>query len=143
MLTVPGKIKFNDPVILNPRTKALANAAATILFTVPVANNEWVGGTVIGFAAVANGTEVLCESHQFNYAAVNKAGVLTMTVTESGTATANTSAATPTATPSLVDEGSGSGIMDVKILVSSTLATPTTIQYQYVVFPMRGTVTFV
>ena len=81
-------------------------------------------------------------SHRFHRRVLALAGVLTMTVTESGTATANTSASTPAATPTVADEGSSSGILDVKITVASTLATPTTIQYQYVVFPMRGTVTF-
>lgn len=138
MVTFPGNIKFLGRVTLAPVTKQLANATATILFTVTVANNAWVGGTVIGFASSANGTEVLCESHQVNYAATNKAGTLSLTLTESGTATANSSASTPTATASLVDEGSGSGIMDFKILVSSTIATPTTIQYDYVVIPLRG-----
>lgn len=139
--TVPGNQRFLDRVTFRPVTRPVVNATANILFTVAVANIAMIGGQVLGTVSVANATEVQTQSFVATFAAVNKAGTLTMQANTVATGTVNT-AGTFVVTLAVADQGGGSGVMQFTANVASGLATPTTIQIEYIVVPHKGTVVY-
>lgn len=139
MLTVPGKIRFQDPVIFNPRVKTLTDAAID-LFTLTLADGDIVGGMMMGLVRVNDGTDRQGNMVLTTWAAVRKANTVTATHTYvAGNQALANSAGTFTMTATAVD--SGSGVATFRITPAGSL-TETTYDFAYVVFPMRGTVVY-
>lgn len=123
----------------NSTAKTIADGAATVLFTVPVAVSGVVGGVIHFQVYATDGTDFQLITGMATYSSVNKAGTLTNTVTY---ATANeakaVSAGTLTLAFTMAEDTAN--IVSIKLQPTGSL-TETTHNVTYTVFPLRGDVT--
>jgi hypothetical protein len=122
----------------NPTPKTIVDGSATSLFEVAIAQGAMAGG-LMGFTVEASdGTDHQALSGLVSYSAVNKAGTLTLTITQLSTVEAKAvSSGTLTLAWTFV---TGTGKGTVKLQPTGSL-TETTYRITYTVFPMAGAIT--
>jgi hypothetical protein len=139
--SVNGFADANNTVkfLPNSAAKALTSGAAAILFTLQVAALDSQGGEIVFHVKCTDGTDVQEISGIATYGVVNKAGTLTGAFTYvSGNEAKAVSAGTLTLAFTFVD---GTGGLGQFKLAATTSLTPTILQVEYTVFPIRGVVT--
>jgi hypothetical protein len=137
MLSVPGKMKFLNPFVINPYNKALTDAA-TDLFTVTLADKDMVGGILWGVIRATDGTDMQADVITTTWSAVRKGATTTVAHTYVAANEAKSvSTGTLTLTATAVD--SGSGVATFRITPTGSL-TETTYDFNFVVLPFRGVV---
>lgn len=124
--------------IYNPTAKTIVDGSATSLFEVAVAAAASVGGVVQYSIFASDGTDHQALTGTVTYAAVNKAGTTTVTVTNT-TAPEAKAVSSGTLTTAWTGVDSTNKIT-VKVQPTGSL-TETTYTVVYTVFPLRGVVT--
>jgi len=118
--------------------KAIADGAATALFDVACPVGGSCGGVLHAVVQAADGADLQAMAVIVTYAAVNKAGTLTLTITDLATVDAKAvSAGTLTLAWSLV---TGAGKCTVKVTPTGSL-TETLFTVTFVAMPVVGLVT--
>lgn len=141
---IDGRGHFRDSsgsqrFIPNSTAKAIVDASATTLFTVPIAQSSAIGGIVHFQVYNTDGTDFQCLTGQVAYSSVNKAGTLTSTITNLTTVDAKAvSAGTITLAFTMAEDTAD--IVSIKVQPTGSL-TETTYNITYNVFPLRGEVT--
>lgn len=121
----------------NATAKAITDAG-TDLFDVALAANSWCAGVVFYSIVNTDGTDFQALTGTVTYAAVSKATVQTLTVTNT---TAPEAKAASSGTLTTVWAGTaGTGKITVKVTPTGSL-TETTFNVVYTVVPLRGAVT--
>jgi hypothetical protein len=141
MLTEPGNRKWLGRQTYQPNLKALTNAAAVALFTVPCPALGTVGGQIVGLVTAANSSDIQSASFVCSYSISAKANVLTMNVATSQAI--SNALGTMVATIAVTD--AGFNVANVAITASSGMANtgaPLILQVEYLVIPIKGIVTY-
>lgn len=122
----------------NGTSKTITDASATALFDVAVAQSGMSGGVIVFTVEAADGTDFQALSGVVSYACVNKAGTLTLTITQLSTVEAKAvSSGTLTLAWTFV---TGTLKGTVKLQPTGSL-TETTFRVTYTVFPNVGAIT--
>jgi hypothetical protein len=125
--------------IPNSTAKAIVDASATTLFTVPIAQSSAIGGIIHYQVYNTDGTDFQCLTGQVAYSSVNKAGTLTSTITNLTTVDAKAvSSGTLTLAWTMAEDTAD--VVSIKLQPTGSL-TETTYNVTYNVFPLRGEVT--
>jgi hypothetical protein len=144
-LTTPGVAVINDTgginrAVLNATAKTISDGAATSLFDVACAAGAMVGGAIFYQVEASDGTDHQALTGMVTYAAVNKGGTHTLTITEvAGNQAKAVSAGTLTLSWTFV---TGTNKGTVKLQPTGSL-TETTYRVTYTVLPLIGAVTIV
>lgn len=143
VLTTPQIAQIDDTantnrIILNAAAKTIVDGSATSLFEVAVTAGQMVGGTFSFLIRASDATDHQAIAGYASYAAVNKAGTTTRTVTYDAANEAKAvSAGTLTLSFTATDDTNKTTI---KLQPTGSL-TETTYTIEYTIFPIRGTVT--
>lgn len=141
--TVLNAGTFNDSnglnrIVPNPTAKTIVDGSATSLFNVACASGARAGGLLFYLVQVGDGTDHQALSGMVSFSCVNKAGTLTLTITEvSGNQAKAVSAGTLTLAWTFV---TGSSLGVVKLQPTGSL-TETVYNVSYSVFPIIGAIT--
>ena len=120
--------------------KTIADGSATSLFDVSCASGTRCGGLIIATVEASDGTDHQSMTSLVTFAAVNKAGTLTLTITSD---TANDAKAVSSGTLTLAwTFVTGTGKGTVKLQPTGSL-TETTFTVTFIVLPAVGTITLV
>lgn len=126
--------------VFNGVSKTIVNGSATSLFNVDCQSGAICGGSLLYTVLASDGTDFQSLSGVVTYAAVNKAGTLTLTITEVAANQAKAvSAGTLTLAWTFV---TGTNLGTVSLQPTTSL-TATTFTVKYTVLPVRGTTTIV
>lgn len=126
--------------LFNSVSKTIVDASATSLFNVDCQPGFTCGGSILYTVLASDGTDFQTMSGLVTYAAVNKATVLTLTITN---ATGNDAKAVSAGTLTLAwTFVTGTGLGTVKLQPTGSLV-ETVYTVKYTVFPVTGTVTIV
>lgn len=125
--------------IYNAVSKTIVDGSATSLFDVAVAQSGMSGGVIFYHVQASDGTDFQSLIGMVTYAVVNKAGTLTLTITEvAGNQAKAVSSGTLTLAWTFVT-GTLKGTVKLQPTGSLTETTPYTVSYT--VFPITGAVT--
>lgn len=125
-------------VVYNPTAKTIVDGSATSLVDVACASGATCGGYLSYNVLASDGTDFQSLSGLVTYAAVNKAGTLTLTITE---VSANQAKAVSSGTLTLAwTFVTGSSKGTIKLTPTGSL-TETTYTVVYTIEPLRGAVT--
>lgn len=127
-----------NKLVLNPTAKTIVDGSATSLFDVACAASALVSGVIFYQVQASDGTDFQSLTGMVTYAAVNKAGTLTLTITEAtGNQAKAVSAGTLTLSWTFV---TGASKGTVKLTPTGSL-TETLYTVSYTVLPVSGTIT--
>lgn len=122
----------------NPTAKTIVDGSPTSLADIACASGAMCGGTLTYLVEVSDGTNHQALSGLVTYAAVNKAGTLTLTITE---VTGNQAKAVSSGTLTLAwTFVTGSSLGTIQVQPTGSL-TETTYRITYTVLPIVGAVT--
>lgn len=126
-------------VIANPTAKTIVDGSATSLADVDCQSGTTSGGMIFYHVQASDGTDFQAMSGMVAYACVNKAGTLTLTITD---VTANNAKAVSAGTLTLAwTFVSGTSKGTIKLQPTGSLTETTPYNVTYTVFPLIGAVT--
>ena len=126
-------------LIPNPTAKTIANGSPTSLADIACASGAVCGGVLHYLVRVFDATDWQALSGIVTYSAVNKAGTLTLTITEN---TANQAKAVSAGTLTLAwTFVTGTAKGTIKLQPTTSLASPNPFDVTYTLLPLIGTAT--